>query len=255
MTELAACNFAILHAFFEGFYNAHGFGWIFRGQADKEWPVVPAAGRPTYATPAHRGGTPKDLGRFRAWCEVACAFATLPANEWERLAFAQHHGLATRLLDWTNNPLVATYFAVNSAPSMDGAVYCYLPASYIDENVARLGKIGQVAGYRARSVAGRIVTQGATFTYHPDPRVPLVGTLRENLSGRSDLVRITIPAINKDEIRETLDKYGVNEMRLFPDLDGLSRQVNWKTALMVAQRRSRFEAENISPPESEAGCP
>jgi hypothetical protein len=136
------------------FYGSGNWGsqWIFRGQSKtrEEWPLIPKAGR--YESgffQTHMHGTrtscltpneqewkkldrygytsPPDMRVFSAWCNQAIAYINLPDDEWERLALAQHYDLATRLLDWTKNPLVALFFAACNDEEKDGAVYAIDP--------------------------------------------------------------------------------------------------------------------------------
>jgi FRG domain len=219
-----------LHKLFRVYRSHDGFGWFFRGQANAAWPVRPRAGRPEY-------DNGRDLGRFNDWCNRAIAYRTLPESPWEKLAIAQHYGLATRLLDWTTNPLVATFFAVAEHPDADGALYCFQPEAFLDRDRAKLDVIDSVVGFLPRAIDERVNRQAGVFTYHPRPSEPLLSTeLQPPLSGPS-LVKIELPAGAKQAIREMLDDYGIHFGGLFPDLDGMSRQVNWQTSEMVRRKQ------------------
>ena len=89
--------------------------WVFRGHSNEDWRLQPSVGR---GDPYRLDWERLLLDQFRRLAEPYVTSAGL--TEWDWLALAQHHGLPTRLLDWTFNSLVACFFACAKARSRDG---------------------------------------------------------------------------------------------------------------------------------------
>lgn len=112
----------------------------FRGQADKAWPLEPAVERRSFLDHAVRlladlppveatGSSALGLERMinPLFRRLATQFLQRPDDLTAVYMEAQHHGMPTRLLDWTTNPLVALYFACESALNADARVWTVSP--------------------------------------------------------------------------------------------------------------------------------
>ena len=191
--------------------------WVFRGHAKPDLKLIPKAGRPPYSNV-------NDKVVFESWKRRAIEYITYPpSSDWEWLSIAQHHRLATRLLDWTQNPLNATFFAVREEVDSDSVVYA---ASFkfraLPEECHPMNCPG-VAIYRPSGVIPRITRQGGVFSIHEDPKIPL----EVGLDALNDLQRIVIKKSHRVSLLAELSYYGINSATLFPDLNGLSDFVNW----------------------------
>jgi hypothetical protein len=189
------------------------------------------------------------LRNFRKYAERQ----SVPRDSiWNWLALAQHHGLPTRLLDWTYSPYIAMHFAtidVTVAPR-DGVIWMVdydrtnelLPerlrriladegshvftAEMLEHAAGTLQEFDSVSRqpvllfFEPPSLDSRIVNQFALFSLLSSP----LASLDDWLSHHPGVARrVTIPAELKWEVRDKLDQANVNERVLFPGLEGLSR--------------------------------
>lgn len=201
--------------------------WLFRGQR-ADWPMLPKLAR---LTP--REGFLKSeqnmMKDFRRHVQEYLKSDT--TSDWELLALAQHHGMATRLLDWTLSPLVALWFTVElPAENRNGVVYMfeYEEDDLVDDYQAKSPfKQDQTLFYIPQSVTGRIRVQRGYFSVHGYNKKQGWIPLQENPLFTPRLVKVEIPVKSFPTIRYSLDRCGINRASMFPDLDGLSSYVTW----------------------------
>lgn len=216
----------------------------YRGHRREDWQLSPS----TFRTDGHRDNEEQMLARFRH--EAAATGRQYGFDDWGWIAFAQHHELPTRLLDWSQSPLVGLYFASEEPDaehrdedSRNGSLFILKPAQLnrdagdADGNLRLLSTAdddlknylpGKDGGYQKtpRAVVApllfdRIRFQAGTFTVEHRPRPANPEPLRD--SGAVQEIRI--PGTAKLGIRSQLRALGFDASTIYRDLDRISQRI------------------------------
>ena len=193
---------------------------LFRGVKDENYELIPRVGR--YNDFKYSRSSFEKI-TFRLFKQRSLPYIEYRSlNDWELLALMQHHRLPTRLLDWTRNPLVAAFFAVEKEFNGNSAVYILKTKYFIDSGwVEHPFKIKEVHKFIPAHITRRITAQDGYFTVSPNPEKPIINT-EENI-----IEKIIILKKFRRSFKRSLYHYGIHNASLFPDLDGLSNHLEW----------------------------
>lgn len=197
--------------------------YLFRGMQSPQWRLEPSFDRVFRHLAAAERPSEFDalLASFRAACQAYGVPAEVCDDDHRLIALGQHHGMPTRLLDWTTSPYVAAYFAY--ASSLDGrgddshvVVWVLHLESVLwkDEGVEI---IAAPSHYNARAR-----NQFGCFTLSRGPHECLEDLVTAGPGDDVALTRVLLPGSEARQALSDLDLMGIDALRLFPDLDGVA---------------------------------
>jgi type I restriction enzyme M protein len=226
MTEYIITNFPDFHkGLRERYYTLQRGAWVFRGHSSVEYKLIPSVGRLQHTS---RNRTKLEESLLAMFERQHFMYTNrVPNNRWELLALAQHHGLPTRLLDWSFNPLAALYFAVEQNPADDGVIFALNALKKVSQSKITSDDplaITRLVKYIPTAQTQRIIAQEGLFTLQPDVETPLSGQLHDDWQ----LEKMIVPAKTKAGFLYELFRQGIHRASLFPDLDGLAYHIRWQ---------------------------
>jgi|SRR5579859_5473520 len=202
---------------------------FFRGQSNADWPLAPSLGRRNFS-----GSLEPAL--FYDFLTHSASLVDAGLDSWDLLFMMRHHGVPTRLLDWTQSFAVALYFAIGPEEKL-GAIHVLDPYilngstlgseeiphpqvdldSYYDYFIKPRPKRfpASVMAILANRNSARVIAQRGVFTIHNELDHSLEQVCPEAIT------TIQIPPDARQDALQFLKMAGVNRYTIFPELEGL----------------------------------
>ncbi|HEY1948990.1 MAG TPA: FRG domain-containing protein [Bryobacteraceae bacterium] len=211
--------------------------FYFRGQGSSAYPLVSSFDRWHTSSANIKKLSKKDatelfLKFFREEAGRLIPDQSLPIDQEQLLALAQHYGVPTRLLDWTESPYVAAFFAFSGIasafkpPVQSVAIWCLDTESALWNQDTGIKYFSAPSPYneRLRTQLGKFTLLTSPFDSveeHIDKCDTIGGTLR----------KIILPAAQARMALADLDFMGINYSTIYPGLDGCARAANLRMLL------------------------
>lgn len=194
-----------------------GDNLIYRGHSDRRWVLKPSVGR--YYEGRWDNVVEWELHALAEFKNRAIPYLKYsPKADIEWLCLMQHHGLSTRLLDFTSNPLIALFFASDPSVLEDGEfIIAHYGRSYENVSDENLFNRAHCFAYHPPHITERIIGQQGCFVYSSVPNQPLQ---------HKKMSRIPVKKEYKSFVRQELAAIGISHSLLFPGIDGICNDLN-----------------------------
>ncbi len=237
---------------------------LYRGHSNSEFKLIPSIGRTQrYAGKEVTLNAKSEIDLLHRFRRRAYPHVGRVMNAGEAIFLARHHGLPTRLLDWTANALFSLYFACFEKSKKDGMVWAmrspfniqkldafYVATQKIESKVFEAGGRNDPthpsAKYALKIIdpfynSPRLLAQDGAFTFHSDPWKSIEDHEGKGFAGGNLDIEVlycwNVPGAHKAGIIEELSGLGITHRAVFPDLDGVARSL-WETEVLWCQDRS-----------------